>query len=94
MYIRSQHLCTPAIIILLRVLKDYRIIGRLGYFIIDNAYSNDTLIKLISEALKKDYSISYNYGKRRLRYNGYIINLAVQAFLFGNTVDDYDFPKE
>ena len=60
----------------------------------DNAYSNDTLIKLISEALKKDYGISYNYGERRLRCNGHVINLAVQAFLFGNTVDDYDFPEE
>lgn len=77
--------------IVLDVLKDFGIIGKLGYFVMDNAHANDALIREVAEALK-DEGVYYNYRERRLRCNGHIINLSVQAFLFGKQVDDYDFP--
>lgn len=42
----------------------------------DNASTNDTLIRYVVEVLREE-GLYYNYYKRRLRYNGYIINLAV-----------------
>lgn len=75
--------------IVLDVLKDFGIIRKLGYFVMDNAYANDALIREVAEALK-DKGVYYNYRERRLRCNGHIINLSVQAFLFGKQVDDYD----
>ena len=41
------------------------------------------------------HSISYDLYYRRLRCNGHIINLIVQAFLFGQEEDDYkDFNND
>lgn len=80
--------------ILLQVLGDYGIIGRLGYFVMDNAHSNDTLINIISEALLKNHGVDYNPHQHRLRCLGHVINLSAQAFLFGKAVDDYEYPGE
>ena len=50
--------------------------------VMDNAHTNDTLISVIAEALREE-GVFYDPQQRRLRCNGHIINLAVQAFLFG-----------
>ncbi len=42
----------------------------------DNASSNGTLIKAVADSLALD-NIIYDSNHRRLRYNGYIINLVV-----------------
>ena len=39
----------------IKVLKEYRIIYNLGYFVIDNAPNNDTIIATLSLALKHDF---------------------------------------
>lgn len=49
---------------------------------INNASNNNTIIEYISADLKAN-KIDYSLYKNRLWYNGDIINLAVQAFLFG-----------
>ena len=59
----------------------------------DNAHSNDILVERIAAGLRGE-GIAYDYRQRRLRCNGHVINLAVQAFLFGQEVDDYEFPEE
>jgi len=64
------------------VLQDYSIMpSQIGCFILDNAANNDTCITALAK--------TYEWGKnevytRRLRCFGHIINLVVQAFLFGS----------
>lgn len=75
--------------VVLQVLDDYGIRAKLGYFIMDNVNSNDQLVAHVASALNQD-GVKYNAEERRLRCNGHIINLVVQAFLFGEVVPDYD----
>ena len=73
------------------ILSDFQIRNKLGYFVMDNAHSNDTLIGHLAAGFK-DEGIAYDHRQKRLRCNGHVINLAVRAFLFGQEVDDYEFP--
>ena len=68
------------------MLNEYNIRNRLGHFVMDNASNNDTMMEYISADLEAD-GIDYSPHKNRLRCNGHIINLAVQAFLFGKHPD-------
>ena len=61
--------------------------NQLGFFIGDNAGSNDTVIRAILAHLLPDLK---DPDFRRVRYLGYIINLAVKAFLFGKDVDAFE----
>lgn len=60
-----------------RALKWYGIEHRLGYVTGDNHGANDTLCAALAEELE-----DWDPVRNRLRCLGYIINLAVQAFLF------------
>ena len=58
----------------------------IGCFILDNAYNNDTCIR----QLKKDFDwLKGEQRQRRLRCFGHIINLAAQAFLFGEKEEEF-----
>lgn len=70
----------------LNTLTSYNIRNRLGYFVMDNATTNDSLMEHISADLESE-GIVYNARQHRLRCNGQIINLAVSAFLFGKHPD-------
>lgn len=70
----------------LNTLTSYNIRNRLGYFVMDNATTNDALMEHISADLESE-GIVYNARQHRLRCNGQIINLAVSAFLFGKHQD-------
>jgi hypothetical protein len=70
----------------LHVLKDYEIGNRFGYFILDNASSNDNAVRTILQ----EFNISSEYKERRLRCLGHIINLVAQAFLFGQDVTAFE----
>ena len=59
----------------------------------DNTSLNGTLIKAIADSLALD-NIVYDSDHRRLRCNGYIINLVVQAFQFIAEEDNYEEPKK
>jgi hypothetical protein len=58
-------------------INSYGIQDKIGYFTLDNAYNNDTMLQAVAKAC------GFNAAHRRLRCNGHVINLAVQAFLFG-----------
>ena len=65
----------------------------------DNATSNDTLCRTISDHLSIKEKIEWNVAYRRIRCIGHIINLAVQAFLFQNLIEideleSYDYQEE
>ncbi|KAJ6437947.1 Beta-glucosidase cel3A [Purpureocillium lavendulum] len=68
----------------LTVIDSYGLHGQVGYFTLDNAYNNDTMLQAIAKAC------DFDTAHRRLRCNGHIINLAVQAFLFGRNKDASD----
>ena len=64
---------------LLTCLENYQIDStKLGYVVSDNHGSNDKLLQLASKKLP-----GFDPVERRIRCNGHIINLAAQAFLFG-----------
>ena len=68
--------------VLLEIFKDYRISGNIGYFMADNAESNDTCIEAILRALYPGMSVKKR-KTRRLRCFGHITNLCAQAFIVG-----------
>ena len=78
--------------IILDMLNDYKIRNKLGYMVIDNIESNNTLITAVATSLN-DKGVSYNTIQQRLRYNNHVINLTVQAFLFGKRVNDFKYLK-
>lgn len=70
------------------VIKDYNITDKLGYFVLDNAESNDVCIEAIIRDLRSNPSISKRH--RRLRCMGHIINLAAQALLYGEDPEAFE----
>jgi hypothetical protein len=59
---------------------------QIGWFILDNASSNDTCVAEILKALGINDTVEH----RRLRCLGHIINLAAKAFLFGANSDVFE----
>ena len=72
--------------IVLDVIGEYKIGGRIGYFMLDNASSNDTAVDLIMRTLYPKMS-EKQQKRRRLRCLGHVVNLAAQAFLLGKKAD-------
>lgn len=68
--------------VLLQIFKDYKISGRIGYFMADNATSNDTCIDAVLRGLYPNMSEKQR-KRRRLRCFGHIVNLCARAFLIG-----------
>ena len=67
----------------LKVVNEYGIEDRLGYFMMDNASANDTLVSEIAYALAEK-GIEFDSDTHRLRCIAHTINLSVKDFLFGN----------
>ena len=74
-------------VVVLAVLKKYGIIHNLGVWVADNADSNDTVIAVMIKEI--DPSIK-DIAPYRSRCLGYIINLAVKAFLFGKDSEAFE----
>ena len=74
--------------LILAVLEEYNIRNSLGYFVMDNAENNDTMLAFISKNLRDVNGIEFDPVERRLRCMGHIINLSVKAFLFGEHPDE------
>lgn len=72
--------------VLLHIFHDYKISGRIGYFMADNASSNDTCIDLVLQALYPNMSKKQRL-RRRLRCFGHIVNLCAQAFIIGKDAE-------
>ena len=87
--IEGEHSGLNQAIAVLRVVDDFGIRGKLGYFVMDNATANDVLVDHIADSLHES-NIAYDPKQRRLRCNGHVINLVVQAFLFGKDIADYE----
>ncbi|OBS17406.1 hypothetical protein FPOA_12058 [Fusarium poae] len=57
----------------------------LGYYIGDNAASNETCLEELSKILEAESGAEYPHKRRRIRCIGHIINLALQAFLLARS---------
>ncbi|XWX00767.1 hypothetical protein V2A60_008788 [Cordyceps javanica] len=66
------------------IIHEYNIEGRIGYFVTDNAESNDTCLDHLAVEL------GFNKQQRRLRCSGHIINLVARSILFGTDADAFE----
>ena len=71
----------------LEVIKDYGIGDRVGFFMLDNASSNDVAVDIILRTLYPTMSDAAR-KRRRLRCLAHITNLVAQAFLLGPKAND------
>lgn len=75
--------------VVIELLKEYNIGGELvGYFMLDNASSNDAAVEFILKELCP-WMDAKQRRHRRLRCLGHIINLCCQAFLMGRNCEKY-----
>jgi hypothetical protein len=79
---------------ILKVLIKYNIIKNLRYFVINNVLDNNTIIALLSFALRHDFKLNYNLIHYRIRCQEHVINLAVKSFLFVSDKETLDKDKE
>ncbi|KAM5360624.1 hypothetical protein ACJA88_014769 [Fusarium oxysporum] len=66
-------------------IKEYGIAKQIGYHTGDNATSNDTCSKHLSQMLQDKYGVSFHPNQRRIRCIAHIINLSLQAFLLASS---------
>lgn len=71
---------------IITVIDEYALKEKLGYFITDNASSNDICVAEIIYLIQPDLDL----GERRLRCMGHIINLIAKAFIFGNKSETFE----
>lgn len=66
------------------IVHEYGFEDRIGYFVTDNAESNDTCLEHLSSEL------GFNKKHQRLRCCGHIINLVARSILFGTDADAFE----
>jgi hypothetical protein len=82
-YLEGEHTGENMAALLLKVFREYKIGGRIGFFVLDNASSNDTCVDLVLRKLYPRMNEKQR-RRRRLRCLGHVVNLAAQAFLLGS----------
>lgn len=85
-HIQAEHSRKNQARSILPVLEEYSLKEKLGYFITDNASSNDTCVTEGIETLRPDQDAQ----NRRLQCLGHIINLIAKVFLFGNKSEIFE----
>ncbi len=63
-------------------MRVYNFRNKLDYFVMNNVFNNDIMMRAIAQNLKKVDGIHYDSVEHRLRCLDHIINLVVQIFLF------------
>jgi hypothetical protein len=86
-YLDGEHTGENMAALLLKVFREYKIGSRIGFFVLDNASSNDTCVDLVLRKLYP-WMNKKQRRRRRLRCLGHVINLAAQAFLLGSQPQD------
>ena len=79
--LQGAHTGKNIVAVLLKIIKNYNIISKTDYIIADNTDNNNTIIREL-ESLFKNFKLDWKALYYRLRYNNYIINLTILAFLF------------
>jgi hypothetical protein len=70
------------------ILEGYGIETKIGALVGDNAGSNDVLCRTIGSWLSLHHQITWTATYQRIRCQGHVINLIVQAFLFDSKKDE------
>jgi hypothetical protein len=71
--------------VVMAIFKEFNItVGKLGYFVLDNAYNNNTTITIVAS------KIGFNATERRLACGPHTINLIGQMLLWGKEKESYD----
>ncbi|OWT42270.1 hypothetical protein VFPPC_18424 [Pochonia chlamydosporia 170] len=83
----ANHSGEKQFVTLLPALRDFGILRRIGSVVGDNSSTNDTLCRASSTCLREEEDIDWDPEVHRLRCLGHVINLAVQAFLFKDSLD-------
>jgi hAT family C-terminal dimerisation region len=85
--LRGKHTGENIAEAVISVVKKYGLTSdQIGWFVLDNASSNDTCVAEILKGLDIDDTVEH----RRLRCLGHIINLAAKSFLFGADSDIFE----
>jgi len=75
--------------LLIEIIKEFELADRLGYFVADNAGSNDTCNECVFKELKF-VLMSAQRSYRRLRCYGHILNLAANVYLWGKEPESFE----
>jgi hypothetical protein len=71
--------------VVMAIFKEFNItVGKLGYFVLDNAYNNNTTITIVASKM------GFNATERRLACGPHTINLIGQMLLWGKEKESYD----
>ena len=75
-----------------RIIEDFEIADRIGFFVVDNANNNDTTIEYLAERF------DFNAGERRLRCAAHVFNLVAHQIMYGTDLEAFKHeiqrPKE
>lgn len=82
----GEHSGKNQAVLLLQIIREYKIQGRISYFMADNADNCDTAIDAVLRALYPKMSAKLR-KRRRLRCFGHICNLCAQAFIIGDDAE-------
>jgi triacylglycerol esterase/lipase EstA (alpha/beta hydrolase family) len=78
----------------IEVIEKWQITSKLGFMVMDNASSNDTMIKEIATILATKYSSRYDAQLHRMRCQGHIINLVAHSFIFATKDEELEGDEE
>lgn len=87
--LRNQHTGENMSEAVVSVIEEYTLQSKIGYFMLDNAPSNDVCVSFICQQLDLADSITEQKA-RRLRCTGHVLNLVVKAFLFGTDAESFE----
>jgi hypothetical protein len=87
--LRASHSGENMARMLTGIMEEFEIADRVGYFMTDNAESNDTCLgHLVREMIPG--ATDEDVEERRLRCWGHVLNLVARAFLFGSDADAFE----
>jgi hypothetical protein len=69
------------------IAKEYDIVEKLGYFMMNGAYNNDTTIRHLDRRIREGGGVGFDEKERRLRCFAHIMNRVVKKLLFGNKAE-------
>jgi hypothetical protein len=92
--IHGSHSGENMALLIFEVIKEFGFEDNIGYFVMDNADSNDKALEVLNELIQKEGGIGFDVKERRIHCLGHIINLVVKHLLFGQKAFNMDKNKE
>ena len=80
-----------------KVIEEYGIEPKVGFYMLDSATNNDTMIVELYNMLIANYGWKASLispDDARLRCFGHVLNLAVKALLFGTDTEAFEYNGE